>query len=91
MIDNAFNQMRVVEIVPDVGFLQQSARSDLLVNSLGGTMENISENAVVDVVDFGVVGFVDACDVAVEKLHRTAQIAVDVGGGKGFWKGIYGE
>ena len=67
----------------EVGFLQETIRADFLVDEFGGTVENVSKNAAVDVVGVGVVGLVDACDVAIEKEFRTAQVAVDVGGGEG--------
>ena len=61
--------------------MQEAIRADFFVNEFGGTVENVSENAVVNVVGVGVVGLVDTCDVAIEKEFRTAQVAVDVGGG----------
>ena len=50
------------------------------VEGLGGLVEDVAEEAVVDEVFVGVVGFLETADVTVEEAELAAQVGTDGGG-----------
>ena len=76
LVDGALDVNDVLEQAVEVEgcYLTTSER---LVEELGGLVEDVTEEAVVDEFVLAVVGVLDVADVAVEEAQLTAQVVAD--------------